>query len=335
MTQERLRPEGQNLEAAEKGRIGRLKRMLSSVIRKEKRVGDPEIEINIFENRHRSEEETIGMEELYGKADVVLLEVFGWTPKYLKYLRKLSYGKITPDELLEMMETKVGTNEYARDESLFELIRGKGKAIGIIDLPYGHPLYERIDENTFPEIHFGSGFDQTVVSVREHIEKFASMQQERETYKVEHLQPQIKELINTDDELRKKKQINVLMSIGGGHLQLPQKLKDQYQSINEFSTAPRNFLYYDEAIIRQMYGMPLEDDLIVRVITQRVLSKVDKSTFVTSDSVEDSRSIRSLVSVFNLEQLKSMFDKARDNGDLEHIFRRRSDRTQKLAVAAK
>ncbi len=276
LPQRQLKPGGQTLEVPEADWLKGIKDRFNRVFKRDKRVGESEIELNIVKNRHRSSEETKGMEDQFKKADIYIPEVFGWTQDYLNDLRRLSSGDVTPDEILKKMGEK-NPLYYARDESLFNLIHRTNKYITIIDVPENHPLVRREEEIKFPKLKFGTDFGQSLNSVRECIKEFAAMQQEREAYMLAQLRPQIQELINTHRELRKKQNINVLMSVGVAHLQLSHKLKNQYKTTKEFSTTPSLFLYKEMAIIKYMFGLPVEDELIARIIAEQLLSKDQKN----------------------------------------------------------
>ncbi len=323
LTKERLRPEGQELGA-----------MDSVPTYREKGIRNSEVAIKIVYNKHRSEEETKGLERLYKNTDVFIPEVFGWTPDYLENLQRLSNGDLTPDELLNLMGT-IDPNERAKDESLFRLIHGKRKAIAIVDLPYEHPLWKRIVENKFPEIKFGPDFVRTLKSVREHNQEFASLQLEREDYMLEQVQQLTQNLKNIDSKLKKKENINVLMTIGSGHEQFPDKLRNHFQSVKEASITPRVYLYNEEASRKQMNGIHVNDELLIRVLAERVLSYDKNKTFTTNDPVRDASLIREYISRFSFDELKDMFEHASDQMEWASLFKQGFNNKLKVPAAAK
>jgi hypothetical protein len=324
MIPERLRPEGQDLAPTDR-----------IVINRETDTRNSEVAIKIVYNKHRSEEESRGLERLYGNTDVFIPEVAGREPDYLKNLQRLSNGDITSDELLAMMKTKTGTNEYARDKSLFDLIHGEEKTIAIIDLPIEHPLYQRMVENKFPEIGFGQNFDQTLESVRNYNHEFASAQLEREEYMLEQLQELTEKLKVNHPKLKNKQNINALMLLGAGHEDFPDKLRNHFQSVKEASTTPRASLYFEEAAVKQMHGNEVDDDLLTRVLAERVLRFDKNNAFNTDDPVKDAISLRGIISSFSIGELKSIFERAGDKTEWVSMINDEFSDKLKTPVAAK
>ena len=329
--QESLNPESQTLEAGGVGWFKRLKDRFGGVFKSEKKIGGHKVTIDVFYNKHRGAEETKGMEDQFQKADIYIPEVFGWTPEYLNDLRKLSNGDATPDEVLQKMGEK-NPHYYSRDKNLFNLIYNSKKPITVIDIPEGHPLDDREREIKFPKIQFGSGFGQPLDSVREYIKKSSVMEKEREAYMFGQFEPKIQELINTHPELARRQQINALLSIGGAHMLLSNKLKNEYQITKEFSAAPRIFLYKEEAMIRYMFGKPVDDELVARIVAEQLLSIAHNKLFVTDDSIGDVKSVRKLVSRFSFNDMKNMFERARDLDEWADSFVQRSKEELKVAA---
>lgn len=325
-----LNPETQSLQVADKGFLKRLKRKFDGVFRSEKKIGGHNISFKVFHNKHRSAEETKNIEELFQDADIFIPELFGWTKDYLNDLRKLSSGEVTPEDILRKMGEK-NPLYRSREESFFNLIYNTQKPITIIDVPEGHPLDVREREIVFPKIQFGKSFSQSLDSVRQYIIEFADLQKEREAYMFGQLEPRIQELININPQLGSKHEINVLLSIGGAHTQLSNKLKNKYQKTKEFEAVPRLFLYKEEAMIIYMYEKSVDDELAARVFSEQLLSRAHKKLFITEDSVEDVRSVRKLISRFNFDEMKKMFEESGNLSEWADSFVQRSREKQKVA----
>ena len=224
---------------------------------------------------------------------------------------------------------------YSRDKKFFKIIYKSKKPITFIDIPDNHSLVRRENENKIPNIHFGSNFGQVFDAVRGYIEKAADMHEERETYMLKQLQPQIQELLKTHPELRGRQEINVLLSVGGTHTSLGRYLKKDYQTTRRFSRIPMIFPYRDEALRRHMFSKPVDDELVARIVAEHLLSKAHKKFFITDDSIKDVKSIRKLVSKFSFEELEEMFEGAHDLNEWANMFVEGAKERVKVPTAVK
>lgn len=296
-----------------------IKGRLDRVFKRERNIGHRGTIINIFYSPHRSAEDMSGLKEQFQKCDIYFPETFGWFPESLNALRKLSDGQITPEMALQNYEDK-DSFYYAIDEDFFKIIYNSKKPIAFLDIPEGHPLVRREKENKVPNIKFGFNFSQTLNSVREYIKKAADIEKERETYILKQLQPQIQELFKTHPKLREKQEINVLISIGIAHTSLYRNLREDYETTVKFGKKPKAFRYTEEALSRHMSNESLDDELVARIATEWVLAKAHKKLFYTSDSLNDARSMRRLVSRFSFGEMKDIFERAHGFDEWADMF---------------
>lgn len=325
-SERQITPEGDWMKTL-KGRFNR-------VFKRERKIGHRGTTINIFCSPHRSAEDTKGLEEQFQKCDIYFPETFGWSPKYLNALRKLSDGQITPEMALQEYGGK-DQFFYARDKDFFKIIYNSKKPIAFLDIPEGHPLVGRQEENKVPNIHFGHNFVQELDPIRRYVEKFAGIEKERETYMVKQLQPQIQELLKTHPKLREKQEINVLISIGIAHASLYFNLRENYRTTVKFGKEPLAFRYTEEAFSKNMSNEFLDDDLVARVATELTLFKGNKNLFYTNDSINDAKSMRRLISKLNFDQIKNMFERARNVNEWESMFERGVRERIEVPVAVK
>ena len=300
------------------------------IFKREKSVGGRGTTVNIFYSPHRSAEDMDGLADQFQKCDIYFPETFGWSPEYLNTLRKLSDGEVTPEMVLQEYGDR-NPFYYARDENFFNIIYKSKKPIAFLDIPKSHSLVKREKENKVPEIHFGSNFDQVLDSVREYIKKAADIQKEREAYILAQLRPQIQELLKTHQTLREKQEINTLISIGIAHTSLYRYLRKDYQTIVKFGKKPMAARYEEEALSKHMSNENLEDDLIVRIVAERILSKEHKKLFYTNDSLKDAMGSRRLISKFSFDELREMFEGAHDSSEWTDMFVQRLKERVKAA----
>lgn len=311
-----------------------IKSRFNRMFKRERKIGHRGTTINIFYSPHRSAEDMNGLADQFQKCDIYFPETFGWSPEYLGSLRKLSDGQITPDIALQEYADK-DPFYYARDEDFFKIIYNSKKPIAFLDIPEGHSLVEREKENKVPNINFGHNFGQALDSVRECIKKAADIEKEREIYIVKQLQPQIRELLKTHPKLREKQEINALISIGIAHTSLYRNLRKEYETTMKFGKKPMAFRYTEEALSRHMSNEFLDDDLVARITTEWILSKAHKKLFYTNDSLNDARSMRRLISRLSFDEIRNMFETAKDLNEWEDMFVHRIKEGVKVSVGVK
>lgn len=331
-----LKPEGQTLEPPQAAWLKGLKDRFNRVFKRERRIGERKITIDIFYSPHGSAEDIGGLEDQLKKADIYIPETFGWSLQYLDALRKLSNGKVTPEMVLQDWGDR-NPYYYHRDENFFNIIYKSKKPIAFLDIPDSHSLVRREKETKIPDIQFGSNFGQVIDSVRGYIEKAADMQEERETYMLEQLQPQIQELLKTHPKLRGKQEINILLSVGAAHTLLYRNLRKDYETTTVFGKKPMIFLYREEALRRHMFNKPVGDDLVARIAAEWTLSKAHRNLFdtLTNDSLKKAIAMRRLVSRFSFDELKEMFEGAHDLNEWADMFVEGAKERVKVPVAVK
>ena len=327
-----ITPEAQVVETPEGDWLKNLKGRFNKVFKRERKIGHHRTIINIFYSPHRSAEDMNGLADQFQKCDIYFPETFGWSPEYLNALRKLSDGQITPKMALQDWGDE-DPYHYSRDEDFFKIIYKSKKPIAFLDIPQGHLLVDREKENKVPKINFGSNFGQVLDSVREYIKKAADIHKERETYIVKQLQPQIRELLKANPKLRKKQEVNVLISIGIAHTSLYRNLKEEHETTAKFGKKPMAFRYTEEALSKNMSNYFLGDDIVARIATEWTLSKAHKKLFRTSDSLNDAISMRRLISRFSFDEIRNMFESAKDFNEWEDMFIRGMKERVRAAAA--
>lgn len=320
-----LKPQSQIMKRPEGNWLNGLKDRFS------KMLGLPKVKIDIFYSPHGSAKDIDGLEDQLKKADILIPEEFGWSLRYLNALRRLSSGELTPKMALEEWGDRSNPYYYARDKRFFGIIYNSKKPIAFLDIPDSHSLVRRQEENKIPNIEFGSNFGQVLESVRGYIEKAAGMQEERETYMLEQLQPQVQELLKTYPELRRRQEVNILLDIGAAHTLLYRYLRKDYQTTRKFGRMPMIFRYTEEALRRHMLNKPVDNDLVARIATEWTLSKAHKKLLHTSDSLKDAIAERGLVSRFSFDELKKMFEGVKDLTEWEIMFVQRLKKGTKNA----
>lgn len=309
-----LGPENQALKTGKSRWVGRLTKTFGGVFNKEKKIEGHKINVVVESIKHRTEEETRDLKERFQKTDVFVPEMFGWTEDYLSALRSLSFGEITPEDIL--LKRKA-TNQiyFSRDAGFLELIYNSKKAIVLIDVPKNHPLDFREQDLKFPEIEFGNDFNQCLESVKQYTSDYAKFQKEREKYILKQFKLKIQETINTYPQLKEKQDINVLVAIGEAHDLLSSKLRDKHWMTEASKESSELFFYNEEAMIKNMHGESVDNDLAARIITERLLFRAFKDTFFTESTKSSVKSIREFVSKFSYDEMRNLYNGVHDIGE--------------------
>lgn len=303
----------------------------------------PNIKLEVRLARHGSVEDAEGLEEKFKDCKIFFPETFGWLPRQLDTLQRLSFGSITPGIALQRWNYR-NEHSHARDQKFFKMIYKSNKPIAFLDVPDGHPLVKRENENKFPDINFGSDFGQVLDSVREYIKEDGDMQLEREAYIVGQLNPQIQRMLEAYPELKKETEIAVLIDIGSGHKFLPGRLREEYHTT--VFDKDEAFLYSEEARIKHMMPLKsgaieqardggLDDYLIARITAEWALLREYSDRFQTGDSESDALKLRKQISGFTFDELKDTFGKANSRKEWANLLLIGKEEQSKVAAEVK
>lgn len=290
----------------------------------------PKVKLEVRLAKHGSFEDAEGLEERFNKCDIFFPETFGWLPRQLDALQKLSFGSITPGIALQRWDYR-DEHSLTRDQKFFQMVYRSKKPIAFLDVPDGHPLVKRENENKFPNINFGSDFSQILNSVREYIKEEGRIHAEREAYMVRQLKPQIQKILEDHPELKNKSEIAVLIDIGSGHKFLPGRLREEYDTT--VFDKDETFLYSEEGRIKYMKSLGsdarertsveiLDDDLIARIVAEWGLLKEHPDVFQTANSESKAIELKKRISRYTFAELREEFGKAKSRKEWADLLMR-------------
>lgn len=300
--------ESQNPNISEDRPTQRVKNEANHNLEEERRPDDPKINIHIFYSPHGTEKDIEGFEEKFREADVFIPERPGWTVETLRILRELSEGRLRPEDLAN--EGKFGEVEAELDRIIFN----SHKPITIVDLPDGHPLDVEGDNLKFPNLQFGPGsLEFNLTKTREYFQKYTELQKKREEFMQNQIEIKVKELIDENPSLSGKKEIHVAMILGSGHTSLLDSLKSKGLEIsNEFNKSSTAFMpaFHFELGKKYLSGEPVSDEFVAKTVFELCFIRAFRKSLsmLSRDTNKVDASIAKIVSQFNLEEIKGMFE---------------------------
>ncbi len=220
-----------------------------------------------------------GLAELYKNADVYVPELHGWTDLALSHLQQLSYGRVTPEQLLAEMsagfrakiQDPVQKKNFKpeRDYPMYgfrkgemEMIYQSYKPVVILDVPRENPKSETLQEHELGESrerpHSTDTFEKTLATIKRHLRTSADLHNEREDFMLSQITPKLEEVFKERPDLKKKPNLQVLMFLGASHTRVAHMLSKYGVKVeSHHSRLPQKLVtktpYQNEKIKRDFY----------------------------------------------------------------------------------
>lgn len=273
-----------------------------------------------------------GLADLFKKADIYVPELYGWTESALRQLQDLSYGRITPEQVLTEISSHIKSHiadviernnfdmeredpMYSFKKSELEMIYQSYKPIIIFDIPEGHPKSGilRGDQYTRPtgEISQLDTFEKTLSFIRESLKKTANSHNEREDYMLSQINPKLEEVFKQRPDLRNKSDLQVLMFLGALHTRVAHTLKQYGVKIKSHnSRSPQIFGFNNEAHRRLAFGMEVNNELAAQVLLEELCLEVLGGIILnlTKDHNEVTAFVRKIVNRFTYDEIKELYE---------------------------
>lgn len=127
------------------------------------------------------------------------------------------------------------------------------------------------------------------------------------------IKPKIKELLDEHPSLKDKKEIRVAMMLGSAHASFFDLLQSQgFEATRTISRPHLAFpsLFLLELYKRCVFGEPITDELMARAVLERGFKKAFGESLrrLSRDTQKADGSIAKIVSQFNFEEIKGMFE---------------------------
>ncbi|MBI2640064.1 MAG: hypothetical protein HYW90_04230 [Candidatus Sungbacteria bacterium] len=261
----------------------------------------PPISIEIFYAPHSSAEDLQGFSESFERSDIFIPELSGWRVVDLEYYRKIADGDVVPQEYFKTFSATPQIKEFLTH--LLNRVASSKKPITFIDLPAGHELLRKPRGY---ETH--KSFSETLHRVSEHLKGQALFQKEREEYMLKMLRPRIAELLREYPELKKKKELCVLLFLGYLHTTVYYELQKGGVDVKRsFGFSPLVFGREEEAVRRIRFGKEVDNEFCARVLAEDLFFSFTPLCHITEISGE-------LISRYMRRELKNL-----SFGDIKEI----------------
>jgi len=206
---------------------------------------EPELRLKIFFSTHKNERDFGALKKEVEGCDVYIPELSNYGPEFLKALRDISFGKLTPGGFILQYEAEhlyKQISDYIR--GLFKTIYNSKKPIYLIDIPEEHELVfkskeaERFNDCAYDYFLRGD-FAAALANQRIFIKAYGKTQSEREKYIFDNIKKLKPEIIKDYPYLKNQEEIKILVSIGIGHTGLYHRLKgEKIPAQRQFSFLP-------------------------------------------------------------------------------------------------
>jgi hypothetical protein len=252
---------------------------------------EPSITYRIFYSAHETEEDLAKLsEELKTKLDVYVPEISGWNEEARTIYAGIAAGNINPEKLRADMEHS--------DPSRFEELKAlynTGVKVLFADIPSNNDIEteNNIIMQNFGSVYtlFYSGYYKPAINKLNKLAKaFIDNQAKREAYIEKQLEIGVKQLIDSDEQLKHKNNITVLMRLGALHTSIYHSLKKRPADISAgakvqaeriFDTSDGIYFYslFDQLLRKYRFGKKVEEEDLARALIQLMIEK-DINNFV-------------------------------------------------------
>ncbi len=267
---------------------------------KENKETEPKITVNFFFSAHSSQQDFDRLPEALKNADVFIPENIGWKKKEEREINTASRGEKSPSKL----------------SYIEPIVYNLKIPVIFIDLPDKHALLQEFAIGLALErrmtIEFFSGnFDESLRYEKEAANAMSSVQKQRETFIANELKKKLKNLTQEFPQLKNKKDINVLVSLGAIHTSVHQQLKSELQLPKKIiSRDTITFPSYAE-IIRRLIKNPQEkisDETYARALLEESLARI-LLTRIERDHIKILSASRKLAANVSVDQIRSFCTK--------------------------
>lgn len=257
----------------------------------------PRISVDIFFSCDKTPEDLEGLYERIREADIYIPEAFGWERRHLDLFRKASFGEIDSAQL---------TKRLKRYSPVFRKqvqdVYNSHKPITIIDVPSWHRLKNESNEVWTHSPSYEGNFYQVLDYTRAVLANLSYYHNDREEYMLRQVTPKkIEELLKIYPSPVIQQTINILLSLGSGHVPMP-------LDYSEYS-------FTDEGIIRSKFGKEVDDELAARIFLESFLEDMISSSgyirltdWLTKYSKKISMLKRRIVGELTFEEAQKIFD---------------------------
>lgn len=278
----------------------------------EQKEGDPKFQIEIFYGAHRTAEDVEGFEKILARADIYIPEMIGHSEEVREIFNGVSEGGTSPEEALTKLEFGPRRFDFHFHRKHLEHSYNSHIPVTFIDVPDGHYLIEKINRNrdelkkNFSMLDFKGDLN----ALRHYFLQDVEIQRKREEYMRNSLRPRLQEILQKYPDLRKKKKIRVVLSLGIAHMPLVNELRRRgYQARSRPSRSLFVFNIGEEVEQRLFFHKEVSEDLMGQALFEQLF----ESSFglIMLDYYHDASDVlriqRKIAERFHLEDIRSIY----------------------------
>lgn len=202
-------------------------------------------------------------------ADIVIIELYGWSTGTLKTWQALSDGQVDleRDWSLLMCFGTPGSFWY----EVATVLSGSHKKIAMVDIPDGEQYQafenkrEDVEARWFQETGHES-FDNYLQHAEDRLRVLAEEGNAREQHVIDAIPERIREIVATTPDLAEKADVLVSVLYGGAHTRIPRELSQVYEVSNHRSEKAAVFDPFYQLVRRMQYGKDFGQVDVARVV---------------------------------------------------------------------
>jgi len=221
----------------------------------------PEVRIHLLLGTHLTAEEAEFIREPFQKCDIFIPEAVerGHSDQE-EFFNQISQGCVYVDKFFELDQSML---PFEIRE--FEIMSGSQKMIWVCDIPYyyvgdGLAWLKEGGNYCYP-----GTFENALSALEEDIRICALAQRRRERYIVQNIRWRIRALLRTDEEMRQKKGLNILMFMGSFHTNVGHQLAKKFQFTRTFHTLPLVYPPVVEVMRRFAFGKTVDQEMLAQI----------------------------------------------------------------------
>ena len=266
-------------------------------------LNNPRIKYIFYFSAHGNPNDFKGLFDLIKDADVYVPEAFGWTIDYLDIYQDVSFGRKTPQQVVDVVQAE---GKDIDPLALVELqaLYNTRKQVVFVDLPQEEAIHTS-------GLFLGArNFDGLLRNVQHSLEGECELNQKRDERMVSHLMTRVVEVVKSNPDLNTKDDAIVVISLGSVHTGVYHRLKDSGGYAERiFDVIPQVYSYNEEGLRRMLWGKPVDDELLARILLETAFGNVFRPELerVTVDNAKIDLYIRKAVSLFGIEKIREIF----------------------------
>lgn len=299
----------------------------------------PKILIHVFLSSHCTAIDIKKLAEPFSRADLFIPELaqqFWASPLGIDTYQKVSDGELTPSEAMQQLNAPLDENSFFY--GICQLMYDTRKPIRKIDADFFEEAswnyrefnfdrylngYNKIMDSLLdPNVHnFNSIFRKAIQMLRNWdfnaYFSEATKHIDRDQLMLEKAPNVISKFLKDNPQYKERDSFNVLLQLGAYHTRVYHGLRKMFPGATyQFSVSP-NYIYdiSTEALRRVSFGKVISDELLARVLLQRLLNENigGQLNKLTLDSEKKSLFMRRLIERFTYDQVKEFYQTVRQN----------------------